>query len=201
MERYDPPHNQRNVFIRLGKALEVTNKLLDVVHTFGLSTSLCSGARIKFMNETVNGLWWPDAMAERARRERDNRHALFQATIDKLRGVAILGLFNVFHPEIDEEDPGLAESSTRSSPACRHPCRPRNGKKRRQLVNLEGREKTGHRLHRMIRVSVIDRDRSWNSRKTSRVEGDHRLGLCSVFGWAENELDHAIGTGRRTGAG
>ena len=68
-------------------------------------------------------------------------------------------------------------------------------------MNLKGKEGTGHQLHRMTGVSVIGRDRSWNSRKISRVEGDHHLGLRGVFGWAEKELDHAIGTGRRTGAG
>ena len=34
-----------------------------------------------------------------------------------------------------------------------------------------------------------------------RVEGPHRLGLRSVIGRIEWKLDHARGTGRRTGTG
>ena len=69
------------------------------------------------------------------------------------------------------------------------------------MVDLKGREKTDHQLHRTARVSVVDWDQGCSSKKIRRVEGLNRLGLNGVFDQARWELNYALGTGRRTGIG
>ena len=71
----------------------------------------------------------------------------------------------------------------------------------KRLVDMEERDGTEHQLHRTIEVSVVDRDQGWILRRIMRVEGPHGLGLRSVIGRIEGKLDHAKGTGRRTGTG
>ena len=57
-------------------------------------------------------------MAERTHRERNSRPREVLSDHQEARGVVILTLFNVSHPEIDEEDPGLAEPFTGALPVC-----------------------------------------------------------------------------------